>query len=70
MKKERWRGMNSKHGKKLAKMSAKNEEKKMARMNAKHEDKMAAEPRGRRKRHSRPQSEKVERERSEPSTPQ
>ena len=42
--------MNSKYGKKLAKMSAKNEE-----------DKMAAEPRGRRKRHSRSQSEKVER---------
>ena len=30
-------------------------------MNAKHEDKMAAEPRGRHKRHSRSQSEKVER---------
>ena len=42
--------MNSKHGKKMAKMSAKNEE-----------DKMAAEPRGRHKRHSRSQSEKVER---------
>ena len=65
--------MNAKHGKKmakmnakngeskLAKMSAKNEEGKMARMNAKHEDKMAAEPRGRHKRHSRSQSEKVER---------
>ena len=53
--------MNSKHGKKLAKMSAKNEEKKMARMNAKHEDKMAAEPRGWHKLHSRSQSEKVER---------
>ena len=53
--------MNSKHGKKLAKMSAKNEEKKMARMNAKQEDKMAAEPRARYKRHSRSQSEKVER---------
>ena len=53
--------MNAKHGKKLAKMSAKNEEKKMARMNAKQEDKMAAEPRGRHKRHSRSQSEKVER---------
>ena len=65
--------MNAKHGKKmakmnakngeskLAKMSAKNEEKKMARMNAKHGDKMAAEPRGRHKRHSRSQSEKVER---------
>ena len=52
---------NSKHGKKMAKMSAKNEEKKMARMNAKQEDKMAAEPRGRHKRHSRSQSEKVER---------
>ena len=53
--------MNSKHGKKLAKMSAKNEEKKMVRMNAKQEDKMAAEPRGRHKRHTRSQSEKVER---------
>ena len=53
--------MNAKHGKKLAKMSAKNEEKKMVRMNAKQEDKMAAEPRGRPKRHSRSQSEKVER---------
>ena len=65
--------MNAKHGKKmakmnakngeskLAKMSAKNEEGKMARMNAKHGDKMAAEPRGRHKRHSRSQSEKVER---------
>ena len=54
--------MNAKNGEsKLAKMSAKNEEKKMARMNAKHEDKMAAEPRGWHKRHSRSQSEKVER---------
>ena len=53
--------MNAKHGKKLAKMSAKNEEKKMVRMNAKQEDKMAAEPRGRRKRHSRSQRKKVER---------
>ena len=65
--------MNAKHGKKrakmnakngeseLAKISAKNEEKKMARMNTKHGDKMAAEPRGRHKRHSRSQSEKVER---------
>ena len=53
--------MNSKHGKKLAKMSAKNEERKMARTNAQHGDKMAAEPRGRHKRHSRSQSEKVER---------
>ena len=65
--------MNAKHGKKmakmnakngeskLAKMSAKNEERKMVRMNAKQEDKMAAEPRGRHKRHSRSQSEKVER---------
>ena len=54
--------MNAKNGEsKLAKMSAKNEEKKLARMNAKHEDKMAAEPRGRHKRHSRSQSEKVER---------
>ena len=46
---------------KMAKISAKNEEKKMARMNAQHGDKMAAEPRGRHKRHSRSQSEKVER---------
>ena len=65
--------MNAKHGKKmakmnakngeskLAKMSAKNEEGKMARMNAKQESKMAAEPRARYKRHSRSQSEKVER---------
>ena len=53
--------MNAKHEKKLAKMSAKNEEKKMVRMNTKQEDKMAAEPRGRHKRHSRSQSEKVER---------
>ena len=53
--------MNAKHGKKMAKMNAKNEEKKKARMNAKHGDKMAAEPRGRHKRHSRSQSEKVER---------
>ena len=53
--------MNAKHGKKLAKMSAKNEEKKMVRMNAKQGDKMAAEPRARYKRHSRSQSEKVER---------
>ena len=53
--------MNSKHGKKLAKMSAKNEERKMARTNAQHGDKMAAEPRARYKRHSRSQSEKVER---------
>ena len=65
--------MNAKHGKKMAKMNAKNgesklakmsakkEEKKMARMNAKHGDKMAAELRGRHKRHSRSQSEKVER---------
>ena len=65
--------MNAKHGKKmakmkakngeskLAKMSAKNEEGKMARMNAKQEAKMAAEPRARYKRHSRSQSEKVER---------
>ena len=52
---------NAKHGKKLAKMSAKNEEKKMVRMNAKQEDKMAAEPRGWHKRHSRSQSENVER---------
>ena len=46
---------------KMAKISAKNEEGKMARTNAKHGDKMAAEPRGRHKRHSRSQSEKVER---------
>ena len=62
--------MNAKHGKKMAKMSAKNEERKMARTNAQHEDKMAAEPRARYKRHSRSQSEKVGKERSEPSTPQ
>ena len=65
--------MNAKHGKKMAKMnakngeskwakmSAKNEERKMVRMNAKHEDNMAAEPRARYKRHSRSQSEKMER---------
>ena len=65
--------MNAKHGKKmakmnakngeskLAKMSAKNEEGKMAKMNAKQEANMAAEPRARYKRHSRSQSEKVER---------
>ena len=53
--------MNSKHGKKMAKMSAINEERKMARTNAQHGDKMAAEPRARYKRHSRSQSEKVER---------
>ena len=62
--------MNAKHGQKmnaknreskLAKISAKNEEKKMARTNAQHGDKMAAEPRARYKRHSRSQSEKVER---------
>ena len=49
------------HPKKLAKMSAKNKEKRMVRMNAKLEDQMAAEPRGWHKRHSRSQSEKVER---------
>ena len=49
------------HPKKPAKMSAKNEGNKMARTNARHGDKMAAEPRGRHKRHSRSQSEKVER---------
>ena len=49
------------HPKKMAKMSAKNEERKMARTNAQHGDKMAAEPRARYKRHSRSQSEKVER---------
>ena len=65
--------MNAKHGKKMAKMnaknresklvkmSAKNKERKMARMNAKHEDNMVGEPRARYKRHSRSQSEKVER---------
>ena len=53
--------MNSKHGKKMAKISAINEERKMARTNAQHGDKMAAEPRARYKRHSRSQSEKVER---------
>ena len=54
--------MNAKNGEsKLAKMSAKNEERKMARTNAQHGDKMAAEPRARYKRHSRSQSEKVER---------
>ena len=53
--------MNAKNGEsKLAKMSTKNEEKKMSRMNTKHGDKMAAEPRGRHKRHSHSQSEKVE----------
>ena len=49
------------HPKKMAKISAINEERKMARTNAQHGDKMAAEPRGRHKRHSRSQSEKVER---------
>ena len=49
------------HPEKMAKMSAKNEERKMARTNAQHGDKMAAEPRARYKRHSRSQSEKVER---------
>ena len=54
--------MNAKNGEsKLAKMSAKNKERKMARTNAQHGDKMAAEPRARYKRHSRSQSEKVER---------
>ena len=54
--------MNAKHGKKMAKMNAKNGERKMAKMSAKNEeDNMAAEPRGRHKRHSRSQSEKVER---------
>ena len=48
-------------GKKMAKISAINEERKMARTNAQHGDKMAAEPRARYKRHSRSQSEKVER---------
>ena len=60
------------HPEKMAKISAINEDGKMARMNAKHGkkmartnaqngDKMAAEPRARYKRHSRSQSEKVER---------
>ena len=49
------------HPEKMAKISAINEDGKMVRMNAKQEDKMAAEPRGRHKRHSRSQSEKVER---------
>ena len=61
------------HPKKMAKISAINEERRMARMNSKHgkkmakmsakneEDKMAAEPRGRHKRHGRSQMEKVER---------
>ena len=49
------------HPEKMAKISAINEERKMARTNAQHGDKMAAEPRGRHKRHSRSQSEKVER---------
>ena len=49
------------HPKKMAKISAINEERKMARTNAQHGDKMAAEPRGRHKRHGRSQREKVER---------
>ena len=49
------------HPEKMAKISAINEDGKMARTNAQHEDKMAAEPRARYKRHSRSQSEKVER---------
>ena len=49
------------HPKKMAKISAINEERKMARTNAQHGDKMAAEPRARYKRHSRSQSERVER---------
>ena len=66
--------MNAKHGKKMAKMNAKNGESKLAKMNAKNGerkmakrsaknegDKMAAEPRARYKRHSRSQSEKMER---------
>ena len=54
--------MNAKHEKKLAKMSAKNEGNKMAEGNADNgKSKMAAEPRGWHKRHSRSQSEKVER---------
>ena len=59
------------HPKKMAKISAINEERKMTRMNAKHgkkmakmnakqEDNIAAKPRARYKRHSRSQSEKVE----------
>ena len=54
--------MNAKHGKKMAKMNAKNGESKLAKMSAKNgEGKMAAEPRARYTRHSRSQSEKVER---------
>ena len=57
--------MNAKHGKKMAKMNAKNGERKLAKMSAKNgengEGKMAAEPRARYTRHSRSQSEKVER---------
>ena len=49
------------HPKKMAKISAINEERKMARTNAQHGDKMAAEPHGWHKRHSRSQSENVER---------
>ena len=49
------------HPEKMAKISAINEDGKMARTNAQHGDKMAAEPRARYKRHSRSQSEKVER---------
>ena len=46
----------------MAKMNAKNGERKMVKMSAKNEEnKMAAEPRARYKRHSRSQSEKVER---------
>ena len=52
------------HPCKMAKMSAKNEERRTARRNAKHEDNMAAEPRARYKRHSRSQSEKVERKKA------
>ena len=57
--------MNAKHGKKMAKMNAKNGENKLAKLSAKNgengEGKMAAEPRARYTRHSRSQSEKVER---------
>ena len=54
--------MNTEHGKKKAKMNAKNGERKMAKISAENEEaKMAAEPHVRYKRHSRSQSEKVER---------
>ena len=53
--------MNAKHGKKMAKMNAKKGESKLAKMSAKNEDNMAAEPCATYKRHSRSQSEKMER---------